>query len=114
MAGPPGLEEVVMSQAVAQHLNAMHLARQAYIEGESDNILKLALKQRIYRRPETIERGTWIYYKNKKKWEGPVKILARDGKSLYAVRAGRLLTINSDYADIAHFDGEFLGQVDSG
>ena len=35
---------------------------------------------------------------------------AKDGKLLYAVRAGRLLTVNSDHADIAMFEGEFLGK----
>ena len=108
-AGPPGLEEVVMSKYVADHINALHLARQAYIAGESDKVLKGALKQRIYARGENIQKNDWIYFKNKSKWEGPVKVVARDGKSLFAVRAGRLLTINADYADLAKFEGEFLG-----
>ena len=47
-AGPSGLEEVVMAKSVANNINAMHLAREAYIEGESDKILKAALKDRIY------------------------------------------------------------------
>ena len=109
-AGPPGLEEVVMSKSVADHINALHLAREAYISGESDRVIKRALKQRIYRRGQEIQQGDWIYYKNRGKWEGPVKVCTKDGKSLYAVRAGRLLTINSDHADIALFDGEFLGK----
>ena len=67
------------------------------------------MKQRIYARGENIQKNDWIYFKNKSKWEGPVKVVARDGKSLFAVRAGRLLTINADYADLAKFEGEFLG-----
>ena len=109
-AGPPGLEEVVMSKVVADHINALHLAREAYIAGESDRILKTALKQRIYRRGLDIQIGDWIYFNNKGKWEGPVKVCAKDGKSLYVVRAGRLLTINADHADITMFEGEFLGK----
>ena len=42
-AGPPGLEEVVMSKKVADNINAMHLSRKAYIECESDRVLKEAL-----------------------------------------------------------------------
>jgi hypothetical protein len=43
--------------------------------------------------------GDWIYFKNKtKRWEGPVKVTTRDGKLLYCVRAGSLLTINVDHA----------------
>ena len=111
-AGPPGLEEVIMKKSVADHINALHLAREAYIGGESNRVLKAALKQRIYKRGQDIKQGDWIYYKNNGKWQGPMKICAKDGKSLYAVRAGRLLTINSDYADIAMFEGEFLGKKD--
>ena len=46
-SGPPGLEEVTMSQAVANQINAMHLAREAFIECESDRVIKTALKKRL-------------------------------------------------------------------
>ena len=110
--GPPGLEEVVMKKCVADHINALHLAREAYISGESDRVIKAALKQRIYKRGNDIKQGDWIYYKNNGKWQGPIKVCGKDGKSLYAIRAGKLLTINSDHADIAMFEGEFLGKKD--
>ena len=49
-----------------------------------------------------------IYFRNDtKKWEGPVKITTKDGKKLYAVRNRKLLTINSDHATLAKFEGEF-------
>ena len=63
-AGPPGLEEVSMSKAMADHINAMHLGRQAYIECESDRVLKMALKQRIYQRGDEVKQGDWIYFKH--------------------------------------------------
>ena len=112
-SGPPGLEEVSMSKAMADHINAMHLARQAYIECESDRVLKTALKQRIYQRGDDVKQGDWIYFKNKplkmghSKWEGPVKVVAKDRKTLYVVRGGKFLSINSDHAQIAAFEGEF-------
>ena len=108
-AGPPGLEEVNMNKSVADHINALHLAREAYTWGESNRVIKAALKQRIYKRGQDVKHGDWIYYKNNGKWQGPMKVCAKDGKSLYAVRAGKLLTINSDHADIAMFEDEFLG-----
>ena len=112
-SGPPGLEEVSMSKSMADHINAMHLARQAYIECESDRVLKIALKQRIYQRGDDVKQGDWIYFKNKplkmghSKWEGPVKVVAKDKKTLYVVRGGKLLSINSDHSQIAEFEGEF-------
>ena len=107
-SGPPGLEEVSMNKLVADHINALFLAREAYIQGESDRVLKAALKQRVYRRGEDIQAGDWIYFNNTGKWQGPVKVTTRDGKSLYVVRGGRLLTINTDHAQLAMFEGEFV------
>ena len=106
--GPPGLEEVVMSKVVADHINALFLAREAYIAGESDRTLKAALKQRIYKRGEDIQIGDWIYFTRNGKWNGPVKVSAKDGKNLYVVRAGKLLTVNSDHAQLADFEGELV------
>ena len=84
-AGPLGLEEVVMAKSVADNINAMHLAREAYIASESDKKLKAALRERIYKRGNNVEVGDWIYFKNQDKWQGPVKVAAKDGKSLYVV-----------------------------
>ena len=69
-------------------------------------MLKAALKQRIYKRDD-IEVGDWIYFKNDKKWQGLIEVTTKDGKKLYAVRAGSLLTINSDHAVIAKSGEEF-------
>ena len=104
-AGPPGLEEVSISKVMAEHINALHNAREAFIACESDRIIKTALKKRVYSQAQEISPGSWIYYKKDKKWEGPVKVTTKDGKLLYAIRAGRLLTINSDNALIAKFEG---------
>ena len=106
-AGPPGLEEEIsMPKAVAQHINAMHLARESFIKCESDRVLKAALKQRLYKTVGEIFPGDWIYFKNHRKWEGPVKVTTVDGKRIYAIRANKLLTINSDNVVLAKSDDE--------
>ena len=69
----------------------------------------MALKQRICKRGDDLSVKDWIYYNDKGKWYGPVKITAKDGKSLFVVRGGRLVTVNTDHAQLATFDGEFLG-----
>ena len=97
-----------MSKSVAEHINALHAAREAFIKCEADKVLKQALKSRIYTQGQDISVGDWIYFKKLRKWEGPVKITTRDGNLLYAVRNGRLLTINSDHATLARFEGEFI------
>ena len=103
-AGPSGLEEVNVSAKVAQHLNAMHQARQAYIECESDRVVAEALKKRLYVGVEDVSKGMWVYYKQRGYFHGPVKIHSVDGKRLFAVRAGRLLTINKDDVVLAKPD----------
>ena len=99
-AGPSGLEEVDFSTAVAQNFRALHLAREAYIECENDHVLKMALKKRVYVDPKGLKPGTWIYFKNQKKWEGPVKITTMSGKLVYAIRKGQLLKINTDHIHV--------------
>ena len=111
VAGPSGLEEVEMAKSVADNINAMHLAREAYIAGESDKILKKALKDRIYTRGTNIKINDSIYFKNQDRWQGPVKVVGKDGKSLYVVRGGRFLTVNADHADVATFEGELMTKV---
>ena len=45
--------------------------------------------------------------KNDRRWEGPIKITAKDGKLLYGIKAGSSVTINVDHAKIAK-SGEVL------
>ena len=61
-AGPPGMEEIQVSKALARHINALHLAREAFIQCEADRVLKTALKKRVYARGENISPGDWIYF----------------------------------------------------
>ena len=100
-SGPPGLEEVKVNKGMSEHIQAMHMAREAFIQCENDNAVKTALKKRCFTNAQKIEAGDWIYFKNDRKWEGPIKVTTKDGKLLYAIRAGRLITINSDNATIS-------------
>ena len=61
--GPPGMEEVELSDKVAEHLHALHLAREMYIKCESDRVLADALKQRFFVGAGEVVKGDWIYYK---------------------------------------------------
>jgi hypothetical protein len=75
------------SKVLADQINALHRAREAYIECERDRGLRAALKKKIYKRDD-INARDWIYFKNDKKWQDPVKFTTKDGKRLYAVRGG--------------------------
>ena len=43
-----------------------------------------------------------------------MKVVAKDGIRLFLVRGGRLITVNTDHAQLATFDGEFLGHRNDG
>ena len=43
--GPPGYEEVDPNSAIANHISAMHLAREEYVKAENDKVLR-CLKKR--------------------------------------------------------------------
>ena len=107
-SGPPGFEEVIMTKAVAQHINAMHLARESFIQCESSRLLRAALKARVFKTSNEINPGDWVYFKNHRKWEGPLKVTTKDGKLIYAVRANKLLTINVDNVFLGKPEGELL------
>ena len=73
-AKPPALRTVTPSELIAEHLNALHTARRAFIQSESSNKLKTAL-QRQTRDVTTkvFNNGDHVYYKSPdhKKWRGP-------------------------------------------
>ena len=95
---PGDHSELDISETLAAQLNAMVSARQFYAECQANKNLRQALKQRIYADVANIKKGDWIYYQTsvQRYWKGPVKISAIDGKRIYVIQGGRLLTINSD------------------
>ena len=84
------------SKTLADNINLMYKAREAFIQCESDHAIREALKQRLYTRIEDIKLHDWIYFRDNKNWYGPVKVVGIEGKRVHAIRAGRHLTINRD------------------
>ena len=96
---PGDSEEIVNSQArwVNQY-KVMMAAREAFVAAESDKILRKGLEQRIYSDHSTIHQGDWIYFKRNcdRSWQGPAKLVLRDGKRLHLVRHGQPIVVNAD------------------
>ena len=57
MAGPPGLGEVSMTKGW-RNISILYIMQEAFIECESDRIVKEALKKRVYCQPENITPGS--------------------------------------------------------
>jgi transposase InsO family protein len=86
---PPALQGTTVSENVAQHLNAMHSGRRAFIEAESSERIRRALRHQIRASGEPFQLGDHVYYKrdDSNKWKGPGKVIGQDGKVVF-VRHG--------------------------
>ena len=78
---PPAMEDLTHSQLVLKHLNAMHAARKAFIEAESNEKLCRALKSKARVTTRFVYNlGDLVYYKRKDsgKWKGPGKVIGKE------------------------------------
>ena len=81
----PALEDSTTSSVLAEHLNALHTARQAFIQSESDERIRRALRTKIRTNEQKFEHGDKVFYKRngELRWLGPGKVLAQDGKVIF-------------------------------
>lgn len=88
---PPALEGTTMNEIFAKHLNALHSGRRAFIQAESSQRIRRALRHQIRSAGEHFEQGESVYYKrdDSHKWKGPGKVIGQDGKVVF-VRHGNI------------------------
>lgn len=88
---PPALENTTISEGFAKHLNAMHSSRRAFIQAESSERIRRALRHKIRASGECFQQGDRVYYKrdNDPKWKGPGSVIGQDGKVVF-VRHGSI------------------------
>ena len=81
----PALEGVTQSENFAKHLNALHDARKAYIQTESNERVRRALRTKVRVAEQIFENGDTVYYKRegKERWMGPAKVVFQDGKVIF-------------------------------
>lgn len=96
-ARKPGLDGVaISSDTLRTHLDALHKARQAFIESESSERIRRALNAKIRACEEKFETGDKVYYKRegKDKWLGPGKVLFQDGRVVFVRHGGILVRVS--------------------
>ena len=59
---PPALEGSTMSQIFANHLNALHSAREAFIRSESEERIKRALRHKIRVTSQHFSTGDEVFF----------------------------------------------------
>ena len=88
---PPALENSTISATFANHLNALHSGRRAFVQAESSERIRRALRHKIRASGEYYQEGDRVYYKrdDDNKWKGPGTVIGQDGKVVF-VRHGSI------------------------
>ena len=94
---PPALKSSTASEVVAEHLNALHAARKAYIASESCEKLRRAMKHTA--RPATslvYQTGDVVFYKRNElsNWKGPGIVIGRDNHQVFVKHGGTYARVN--------------------
>ena len=79
----PALESSTTSDIIRKNMTAMHVARQKFIESESSEKIRRALRHKVRSYANVkYSNGDKVYYKRKnfKGWKGPGVVLGQDGQ----------------------------------
>ena len=85
----PALERTTNSEMFAQHLNALHGARKAFIQTEADERIRRALRNKVRASEQVFENGDRVSYKRegKERWLGPGHVVFQDGTLVFVRRS---------------------------
>ena len=97
-ANPPTLEGTTVSSSFAQHINTLDAARQAYIQAESSERIRKALRHKIRTFATVFEQGCRVYYKrdSSNKWKGPGIVCGQDGKIIFIRHGSSIVRVSSN------------------
>ena len=112
-ASPGQLEAPSRSEVVARMVEEFNATREAFVFSQADQVVREALKQRVYTRVGAeVQSGDWIYWKDPgvRGWQGPVRVNYVFGKTAYCARAGRQIAVNCDYIILAKSTEAMNGQ----
>ena len=92
----PAQEPSTKSFHIATRLTALHAARKAFIESESSNKLKTALRKNTRSFFNTYNIGDEVFYKrnDSPEWKGPGKVLGQDGSVLFIRHGSRYVKVH--------------------
>ena len=92
----PALEGATSSQVLAQHLNALHAARKAFIESEADERIRRALRSKVRASEQVFTFGDLVYYKREghDRWLGPGKVMFQDGRVVFVRHGGAFVRVS--------------------
>ena len=91
---PPAWNTNTESDIIRANRNARHVARQKYIEAESSDKIRRALRSKVRSFSDVhYENGEKVFYRRKdtKGWKGPATVIGVDGKVVFLRHGGSLV-----------------------
>ena len=93
----PALEPRTVHEIVRKIINTIHVARQKYMEAESSEKIRKALRSKVRTYADvSYEAGEQVYYrrKNTSGWKGPATVLGKDGTVVMLRHGGSLVRVH--------------------
>ena len=92
----PALEAKTYSSTVADHINTLHAARKAFVEAESSERLRRAIRKNTRHLPEKYVTGEKVYYKrpDQPEWKGPGVVIGHDGAIVFIRHGGLVVRVH--------------------
>ena len=93
----PALEGVSSSYTVANHINSLFSARKAFLEAESSERLRRALRKNTRPANEYYQSGDKVYYKrpDSQQWKGPARVIGQDGVVVFLRHGGLVVRVHT-------------------
>ena len=93
---PPALEGTSISKYVTNHMEALHVPREAFVKVESSEKIRRALRRQILPSGTTFDTGDLVYYKcnSSDKWKGPGHVIGQDGQQVFVRHTGTYVRIH--------------------
>ena len=105
----PALNETCSSEILSENLNAMHAARRSFLECESSEKLRRALRAKTRNHAGIkFEMGQSVYYKRDgfKEWKGPGKVIGVDGDTVIVKHGGFIVRVHACRLEHSEFVAE--------
>ena len=92
----PAMEGKSSCEIVARNLNAMNEARRSFIENESSERIRRALRRNAYE-DEYVEAGDCVYYKRKERveWHGPGRVIGCEGSQVVIKHGEQIIRVHT-------------------
>ena len=104
----PGLDARTSTQIFNDHLNALDAARRAFVQSESEERIRRALRTKVWASEESYVFGDKVFYKkdSSEKWLGPVKVMFQDGRIVFLRHGAVVVRVSPNRLVKAHQGAE--------